>query len=75
MRIALYQHVARSGGPATRPASLPRLAGELKGRADLLVCPEHFMAGYKAGVAVIHRLAEAADGPIARALMRDRQGE
>jgi predicted amidohydrolase len=67
IRIALYQSIAHSGDTAAQLATLRRVAGEVRGRADLLACSELYMTGYKAGVATLHRLAEAADGPFAQA--------
>jgi predicted amidohydrolase len=44
------------GGPPAAPA--PRAAG-----ADLLICPEMFLAGYNIGAEAAARFAEPADGP------------
>lgn len=68
MRLALYQNDSSPGDVAHQLASLRRIAGDLRGEADLLVTPELFMSGYRLPPAELRRLAEPADGPFAGAL-------
>lgn len=67
-RLAVYQPDAAGRDKAGRLALLERAMRALgRGGADLIVCPELYMSGYNVGDAV-HRLAEPADGPFAKAV-------
>ncbi|GAA1362107.1 carbon-nitrogen hydrolase family protein [Streptomyces beijiangensis] len=68
LRTALLQSSGRPGAVAENLKVLDEAAGRAAGAgARLLVCPEMFLTGYAIGEDV-HRLAEPAEGPSARAV-------
>jgi 5-aminopentanamidase len=68
LRTALLQSSGRPGSVDENIKVLDEAAGRAaEAGAHLLVCPELFLTGYAIGDAV-HRLAEPADGPGARAV-------
>ncbi|MFD7922207.1 carbon-nitrogen hydrolase family protein [Streptomyces sp. NPDC059740] len=70
LRTALLQSSGRPGDPAAQLAALGDAARRAADAgARLLVCPELFLTGYALDED-LHRLAEPADGPSARAVAR-----
>lgn len=69
LRVAVWQcesHPLDVDGNLARLAAACAQAAE--GGADVLVTPELFVTGYDIGVEATRRLAEPADGPVARAV-------
>jgi len=71
MRIAIFQGPEQAKTPQQALDLLARNAAEAAHRsARLLICPEMYLTGYNIGPDTARRLAEAADGPSAQAIMR-----
>jgi len=70
MRIAIFQGPEQAKTPQQALDLLARIAAEASSRgARLLICPEMYLTGYNIGPDAARRLAEAADGPSAQAIM------
>lgn len=68
LKVAVYQSSARADrSPGARLADLDRALADGAPSADLVVCPELFLSGYRAGERH-HALAEPAGGPFAQAV-------
>lgn len=76
MRIALFQG---EPNPLDLAGNLQRLQQQAQAAAErgarLLVCPEMFLSGYNIGLTQVQRLAEAADGPSAKAVQAIAQAQ